>query len=93
MSDIVSPYPEFLEAYSIFKFGDGGVPSQELVHQCLMYSFLTGEPLPRELTSLLVREFAVIKSGRDSPLFEKPKSRAGETKTPTTHPEAVYLER
>jgi hypothetical protein len=58
-----------------------------------MYSFLTNEPLPKELTGLLIRELAVIKSGRDSPLFEKPKSIAGVNKTPTTHPEAIYLER
>lgn len=93
MSDIASPYPEFLEAYNAFKFGEGDVPEQELVYQCLMYSFLTSEPLPKELIGLLIRELAVIKSGRDSSLFEKPKSCAGETKTPTTHPEAVYLER
>jgi hypothetical protein len=30
-------------------------------------------------------------SGWDSPLFEKPKSKTGNTKTPATHPEAVVL--
>lgn len=93
MNEIVCPYAEFLDAYEKFKFGDGQVPTQELVYRCLMYSFLTNEPVPRELTGLLVREMAVVRSGHDSPVFEKPKSSAGVEKTPATHPEVIYLER
>jgi hypothetical protein len=93
MSDSDSLYHEFLEAFSHFRYGNGDVPAQELVYHCLLYSFATGEPLPREMISLLIREFAVIQSGWDSPLFEKPKSQTGNTKKPTTHPEAITLER
>ena len=93
-AQIPCPYTKFLEVYSEFKFGDGDMPSQDLVACCLMYSFLSNEPLPREVVGLLVREFEVINRGYDSPLFAKPvvESFEGERIPRKTHPEAAYLE-
>ena len=87
--EIPSPYPEFLEAYNAFKYGNGPEPDQKIISECFMFAFITCEPLPRELVGFVARQFMALRGGHDCDLFAKPESIT----KPLAHPDQIYLER
>lgn len=93
ISEIPSPYPAFLDAYHAWKQHGEPEPDQDLMTCCLGFSYITGEPLPKELVGFLFRAFELINKGHDSPLFAKPLSASGNPKSPDTHPDKRYLQR
>ena len=91
--EFVNPYLELIQAYADWK--TNGIPvSQDVVATSIMYAYVTGEPIPRELLGILCYAFEALRQGYDDPLFARASVDTCEGKRipRRTHPEASYLE-
>jgi len=86
----VNPFEEYLDRCVYARTPEQGPLDRldlELLQQCLEYSRDTGEPLPVELLKDMIIEIRMLRSGRESELFNEGKHK------PKLHPTAEGLER